>query len=197
MKITLPLYVVLFSLLLFPSVLAGESLSSEVHQIELLNVFIGDSSLTCNPHVNVVVELRNSGTENEAVQLELIQSELGIDEVAPIFGIQPQRLESITFPLLLSQEPEAGDYEFEIIASFHNEIRRHFASFTFKGCPEQPKMTGMTDTALMVQSGLEPVKTLQGWSNQTWFLIIMTIILFILVLVYLLKLYIENMNIRE
>lgn len=197
MNITLPLYVVLLSLLIFPLTLAGESLSSEIHQIDFLNVFIGDSSLTCNQHINVVVELRNSGTENEAVQLEIIQPELSLDEVAPIFGIQPQRLGSLTFPLTLDHEPEAGDYEFELIAYFHNEIRRHFASFTFKGCPEQPKMTGMTDTTLMVQSGLEPVKTLQGWSSQTLFLIVMVVILFVLVLVYLLKLYIENINTRE
>ncbi len=193
---SLVLYLITIVLLVLPGVSAGKSLIPDVHRIDILNLFISETSLTCNKNIYTVIEYKNAGTDNELVHLELVNEQLGINEFTPVAMLQPNRLGSITIPIALEQEPE-GEVEFEVLAYFNNEIRRYFKSFTFAGCPEAPNPTSMPDATLLAQTSQEAKNQPQGWSTQTWFVTLMVIIIFILVIIYILKLYIERIRGKE
>ena len=193
-KPSIILAMALIVILMVPSILAGNSSFTDMHQINIVNLFISDASLKCNKNLYAAIEFKNAGTENEYVHMELVNEKLGIDEFAPIVMIQPNKHDSVTIPVTLKQEPE-GNVEFEVLAYFNNEIRRYFQSFTFKGCPDAPKTDSAVDPALFTQSSSESKeKALQGLSMHTWYVIIMIILIFLLVLIYVLKLYIQSIT---
>ncbi len=176
---------------------AGKSLVSDEHKINILNLFISDNYLECNKNLNAVIEFKNAGTENEYVHMELVNEKLGIDEFAPIVLVKPNGIASVTIPATLESEPK-GEHEFEVFAYYSNEIKPYFKSFTFKGCQEPAKDDMQPDDAIIAQSGLEGRETaVKGLNLQTWYIILMVALIFVLVLVYLLKLYIQNITNRE
>ena len=161
---------------------------TELHDISILNVFISEKYLECKKDLYASIEMKNEGIENEYVHVELSNVELGIDEFAPIIMIQPKKLGSVTIPLTLEEEPE-GAYEFEVLVYFNNEVKRYFKTFAFQGCPETPLPP---PTTLNLASESQSQKTSQQPSAHTWYLIGMVILIFILSMIYLLKLYIEK-----
>ena len=180
-----------------PSAYAGKSLVSDEHKINILNLFISDNYLECNKNLNAVIEFKNSGTENEYVHMELMNERLGIDEFAPIVLVKPNGIASVTIPVALESEPK-GEYELEVLAYFNNEIKPYFKSFMFKGCQEAAKDGMYPDDAIMTQSSLQSKETApKGLNSQAWYIIIMVALIFVLVLTYLLKLYVQNITNRE
>jgi hypothetical protein len=160
----------------------------EIHDVSILNVFISEKYLECKKDAFVSIQLKNEGIENEYVHVEISNQELGIDEFAPIIMVQPNGLESISIPIIFPEEPE-GSHEFEVLAYFNNEVKRYFKSFDFKGCPEAPTQPKSINLASDYAS---PKVKEEGISAHTWYLVGMVVLIFILAIIYLLKIYIEK-----
>jgi len=180
----------LILLLFILPILANAALSpDDLHNIKLKDIFISDDQLKCPDHLSVLVEVQNEGKTGENVFIELSNEKLKLSEISQIFNIKPGSIEVITFDLNLPNSIE-GEQEFEAQAFFNKESHRIFRSFKFEECEEEkPVVKDITN--------LEPPKretSYEGYtiSAQTIFIIAMLIIVFILAILYIVKVYLEK-----
>ncbi len=161
----------------------------DLHNIKLKDIFISDDQLKCPDHLSVLVEVQNEGKTDENIFIELSNDKLKLSEISQIFNIKPGSIEVITFGLNLPNSIE-GEQEFEAQAFFNKESHRIFRSFKFEKCEEEkPVVKDITN--------LEPPKKEISYneytiSAHTIFIIAMLIIVFILAILYIIKVYLEK-----
>jgi hypothetical protein len=179
-------------LLVTPGVLAQNQLYTDLHRVDVLDLFISERYLTCSTELFVVAEIKNTGTEPEYVHVELSSPSLRVHAFSPITQLDPNTIDSITMPLTLEEEPE-GLHEFEVLVYYHNEIKRSFKTFTFEGCAEVHDIETQSD--ILVQTGSTPSpRPSLSLSGQMLFVMIMVLVVFLLAVAYLLKLFFQKVT---
>lgn len=184
--------IALFCVLFTLPVVGADGLFTDVHRIDVLDLFISEKYLSCTTTLVAVVEIRNSGQESESAHVELSSQDLGVREFSPLVLLAPRQIQSLSLPFTLREEPK-GSKEFEVIVYFGNEVKRSFKSFTFLGCPEEVPLVSSPLTP--PSSSLPPTAsslTLSSVSAHLLFSLVLGLLLFFLAVIYLLKLYIRK-----
>lgn len=181
------------SLSLIPQVV---SQNLDIHDVEVANIFLSERYLSCQKNLYFIVELRNSGTESEAVHAELFSPSMGMREFSPVFAIQSDESASLTIPVSLEVEPE-GEHEVEVAVYFNNEINQGLAHFNFEGCKEEKQEIQLDTSMPQVQQSYsfnDAKASIGDWSAQLVFVVIMVAVIFFLVLIYLLKILFQKIT---
>lgn len=163
--------------------------SDELHNIKVKDIFISEDQLSCPKHLSIIVQVQNDGENDENVFVELSNEKISLVEVSQIFNIKPDSIEVATFDLDLPAGIE-GEQEFEAAVFFNKESGRMFQTFNFKEClKEEPPVQDLTN---LEPPQNNPVPEDYSISAQVIFVIAMLIIIFILAVLYIIKIYLEK-----
>ena len=123
------------TLILLSSVtISAQKIFSDKHDLQVLDLFIGQESLACKKEFNALIEVVNRGDLTEVFNVELVNNQLDLDEFSQVLTIEPEAIKSVPFNIKFEEEPK-GRYEFEVLVYFNKDIKHFFKTFEFKGCP--------------------------------------------------------------
>ena len=183
-----------FMLLLVATVMAVPDFSElEDHKIEISDIYITKNNLECKATFPVMIEVRNTGSYEEDVTLELRTEDGKIEEITQLQNLKPERIQIVSLTTFFKDQPR-GPIEFEVIASYNKRTFRFFKSFNFKCEEQKPQVTVLKSNNYLPPQ--EPVTEQEQATYPISLTVMITafllFIVFILVIMYIIKLYAEK-----
>ena len=183
-----------FMLLLVATVMAVPDFSElEDHKIEISDIYITKNNLECKTTFQVMIEIRNTGSYEEDVTLELRTEDGKIEEITQLQNLKPDRIQIISLTTSFKDQPK-GSIEFEVIASYNKRTSHFFKSFNFRCDEQKPQVTMFKGNNYLPPQ--EPVTEQEQATYPISLTVMITasllFILFILVIMYIIKLYAEK-----
>ena len=192
MKSQLKIYLLFIGLVLISTLVQAALSLDDLHNIKVKDIFISDDLLNCPKQLNVLVQIQNDGKNDENIFVELSSPKLKVSEVSQIFNIKPGSIEVANFDLVFTDGIE-GEHEFEAAVFFNKESNNIFKSFTFKVCQkDQPPVKDIHNLELKKTSNQINQHESYKVSAQTLFLVTILFIIFMLAILYIIKVYLEK-----
>ncbi len=181
-------------LLLVTTVIAIPDFSElEDHKIEVSDVYITSDNLECKVTFPVMIEVKNTGSHEEDVTIELRTRDGKIEEITQLQNLKPDRIEIISLTTSFKDQPK-GQIEFEVIASYNKKTSHFFRSFNFKCEDQKPQVTMLKNSNYLPTQ--EPVAQQEPIKYRISLLVMITalllFIILVLVVLYIIKSYVER-----
>lgn len=165
----------------------------EDHKIEISDIYITSDNLECKTIFPVMIEIRNTGSYEEDVTIELRTEDGKIEEITQLQNLKPDRIQIISLTASFEKQPK-GPIEFEVIASYNKRTSHFFKSFNFKCDEEKPQVTILKSSNYIPpqEPVIEQEQAAYPISLAMMVTALLLFIVFILAIMYIIKLYAEK-----